>query len=345
MRLVFAVALFASVCRGQTPPRPAAPSPVTVQEVIAWLPADTETVEVVNFRSTVPKLKSPKDDEKNRKVASHQLRELGILLALSRFGALDNWVLNILRGATLILAVDGSRHFRPPGGLGQRLVEGCGIAMFAEDLTERGDRFFKEAAAKSLKTREIEGVRVVVAQEKFEQDLLTFYMAFPRRSVVISATNEGYLREVLRRMQGGAGPRALPLTLPEWKYLAPDAPAWALRHYDRSQAELDPSSPFGGSHSANNPDEDAIGIVFQLDADDTGRARTTYLTGASNALEFVRKSFFPSDYEPETTKDMRIEYRELSPGVVESSYWLTHTDTVSLFMFILEGLLGHAVYV
>jgi hypothetical protein len=216
--------------------------------------------------------------------------------------------------------------------------------VFAEDVTERGRRFFKDATVKALEIREIEGVRVAIGQEKLEQDLWTFYIAFPRANIVVAATNEDYLREVLRRMQGAAGPRALPPTLPEWKYLAPDAPVWAIRHYDHSQAKLDPSSPFGGKKAANDPDEDAIGILFQLDAGDTGQARTTYLTGAGNALEFVRRSFFPADYEPETTKDMHIQYRELAPGVVESSYQLNHTDSVSLFMFILGGLLGHAVY-
>jgi hypothetical protein len=72
--------------------------------VLGWLPADTETVAVANYRSTIPKLKTPKDDEKNREVAPRQLRELGIMLALSNFGAKDDLILKVLRGTTLTLA-------------------------------------------------------------------------------------------------------------------------------------------------------------------------------------------------------------------------------------------------
>jgi len=39
-----------------------------------------------------------------------------------------------------------------------------------------------------------------------------------------------------------------------------------------------------------------------------------------------------------------IRYRELAPGIVEGSYSLEQSQAVQFFLFVLEGTLGHAVY-
>ena len=39
-----------------------------------------------------------------------------------------------------------------------------------------------------------------------------------------------------------------------------------------------------------------------------------------------------------------MRYREVEPGIVEGSYDLSHIESAELFAFVLEALLGHAVY-
>jgi len=50
---------------------------------------------------------------------------------------------------------------------------------------------------------------------------------------------EGYLREVLARINGKQSPRALPANLPEWKHVNIHAEFWAVRHYQKTGAEQD----------------------------------------------------------------------------------------------------------
>ena len=61
--------------------------------------------------------------------------------------------------------------------------------------------------------------------------------------------------------EGKKGNRALPDDLPEWKYVNTDLQFWGIRHFDRTQAKLDPSSPFGGQKSANDADGQAIHLT------------------------------------------------------------------------------------
>jgi hypothetical protein len=42
---------------------------------------------------------------------------------------------------------------------------------------------------------------------------------------------------------------------------------------------------------------------------------------------------------------MNIRYVQVAPGIVEGSYDLNHIESAKLFVFALETLLGHAIYV
>ena len=41
---------------------------------------------------------------------------------------------------------------------------------------------------------------------------------------------------------------------------------------------------------------------------------------------------------------MHIQYHQVQPEAVEGSYDLDSIESVQYFVFILEGLLGHAIY-
>ena len=76
----------------------------------------------------------------------------------------------------------------------------------------------------STRSEEIEGVHILVFQQKMEGDLWTTYAAFPGRDVAVVASNRDYLRTVLTRRKNGTKKRALPDSLPEWRFINRNAP-------------------------------------------------------------------------------------------------------------------------
>jgi hypothetical protein len=203
----------------------------------------------------------------------------------------------------------------------------------------------KDAAQVAVRMQEIEGQKVAVFEEPSERDILTTFVTFPQEGVVLVATNERFLQEMLLRIQGTAGERALPDTLPEWKYVNKQAQFWGLRHYDKRQAKEDPTSPFAGRKAANIPDDKAIGLTYQCDRTKELQAKLTYLSGLTADLRKIEERRFPSSSEPEATAGLHIQYRELEPGVIQSTYDLNYSQPLNWFFFILMGTMGHAVYV
>lgn len=120
---------------------------------------------------------------------------------------------------------------------------------------------------------------------------------------------------------------------------------WGVRHFDRGQSTPDPTSPFGGQKSANLPDEQAIGLVFQCDPSKDRKATLTYLSSDKNSIRRVAEGGFRSSSEPEATAGLHIRHRELDLGVIESTYDLGHSQPLNRFLFVFMANLGHAVYV
>jgi hypothetical protein len=201
--------------------------------------------------------------------------------------------------------------------------------------------YLKDSAPTIARTEQIEGHTVAVFEGKSEEDLWTTYIVFPKTNVAIAATNEGYLREVLARIDGNRGERALPETLPEWKHVNTSAQFWAVRHYRITGAETDPTSPFNRTWG-KTPDSQAIGLTFSLDLDKSKTATITYLSGDENGLQRFQKKYF-TERGPAVTQ-MRIQYREVEPGALEGAYDVEQIESADSFVFVLEALLGHAIY-
>ena len=313
--------------------------------VLSWLPADTETLLVANGPFWMSSFQVA-ENYKNYEVSSQELEKgfEGLTLALfnSRGGVLEKH----LEGKKVLFAAEGSRHFRPPAGLGELPYEGCAIGIFADDLTDRRDAFLKDADQIAFRREEIEGQNVSVIQEKLESDVWTIFVAFPQKSVVLVATNKDFLREILTRMQGAKGQRAFPEALPEWKYVNQQAPFWGLRHFDKRQAKEDPTSPFGGEKSANIPDEQAVGFTYQCDPKRERKITLTYLSGEKSIMK-IEKKRFPSisEGDPGATEGLHIQYHLLEPAVIQSTYDVDHSQSLSWFLFVFMANLGHAVYV
>lgn len=120
------------------------------------------------------------------------------------------------------------------------------------------------------------------------------------------------------------------------------APGFGLRHYDRSQTEADPSSPLGGRKAANFPDEQAIGLTFSFDPNKGRLATITYLSG--NKTISPKPSATPLAMAGTAeARGLVIKYREITPGVFEGTYSIQRLAPLRYFLFVLEGMLGHAI--
>jgi hypothetical protein len=341
-----AAAFWANACNAQTGVArpPAASSPVAFSKALSWLPADTETLIVANGPFSIPQPETETDETRTRLLSKEEINEKFEALPTALVG-LPEGLIKKLDSRKAAFAMEGSRHFRSPSELGEMPYEGCDIVVFVGDVASLGDAFMQDSKNVGTKFEEVEGQRVAVFREKLEEDVWTTLVAFPKPNVLVVATSRDYLREVLARIRGATGPRALPDELPEWKYINIHNHSWGLRHYDKSQANLDPSSPIGGEKSANFPDDKAIGLVFNSDPA-PGRGTTiTYLSGSKNVLEIVQEGLFPAQSDPDSIKDLRIHYREIAPGVVQGSFDLVHAEPVWYFTFVLMAVLGHGVYV
>ena len=319
-------------------------SPITFPMALSWLPADTETLTVANGPFVIPQSKNAEEETKSRLLSLKEIKETFESLPLGLVGLQQGVLEKKLKGREVAFAMEGARSFRSPSGLGEMTYEGCDIVVFAHDVTSLGEAFMEESKGVATKFEEVEGQRVAVFEEKMEEDIWTTMVAFPKGNVLVVATNRDYLRGVLARMGGAGGPRALPDGLPEWKYVNMNDHAWGMRHYDKKQAEMDPSSPIGGKKSASFPDDKAIGVVFNFDAKQGRTATITYLSESKDVLAVVKAGLFPPEAEEDSVKDLRIRYREIGPGVVRGSFDLVHSEPVWYFTFVLMAVLGHGVY-
>jgi hypothetical protein len=313
------------------------PSSQLIGEMLSWFPADTETVTAVMGPLPLQKFEKGPNGVLSMVKSDNEMRDQFMLfptLLLKDPG-------NDFKDRPILATIEGSRGFLPPTGLGGMRYQGALIAVFAGDITDRVSSFLKDPSSANAHTEQIEGHAVTVSQSKSEEDVLTTYVAFPKPNIAVVATDRGYLEEVLARIDGKNGERALPDTLPEWKHVDTHAQFWAVRHYRKAGAERDPSSPSNGGWGKTS-DPQAIGLTFSFDPDKSKTAILTYLSGDGESLQRLQGYF--GERTPAITQ-MHARYRQVEPGVFEGTYDVDQMESAGYFVFILESLLGHAIYV
>ncbi len=301
------------------------PEPLpTFSQVLDWLPPDTETLMVCQGSYT---LDSPRPDDE--KEPEHLPLEK--YLQRMSYGALltcvsDGVCLKHLTGREVVLGVEGSRHFRPAGGLGENRYEGCHVLVFQH---RRGDALRESLSAEAKKVLRLAGQEVFAFEKKLENDLWTFFIAIPKPNVLVCATHAGYLEQVLRRMaEKGrkAGKRAFPEDLAEWRYVDKAAHFWAIRHYTEE----------------SGADGQVTGLVFRFDpgrgARNSKRAKVIYLSTVEKSEKRIAEEW---TYHGERTWKPRV--KRSAPGVIEITAELKHEGDAGRFLFVLLFHLGHAI--
>lgn len=187
-----------------------APLP-TVEEVISWLPTNTETLLVARKPGQMSEVGGNDPMPK----------EVRYLLTVGLPGR-DSGKAKIAYD----FVVDGSRKFRPPKSLGIWLYQGCKIIGLQPAEHAR----LRKLYTKNARSLKIGNQEVFQLSQKLEQDTWTYQIAF-LDGIMLCATDRGYLTEVLNRRKGPKTTRALPETLPQWKYIDKQAPLWAVRNF------------------------------------------------------------------------------------------------------------------
>jgi hypothetical protein len=305
-----------------------APAPCW-EQLLDWLPEDTETVIVAQGPFEIPKptAEQLKFDEAIR------FLPFGPVLGLQGGMQYEELV-----GQKVLCAIEGSRRFTSPRNLGMMPYQGAHILQF--DLAADGalQKAFRVCQEKAEKNMELAGERVAVFTEKLESDVWSFFVSQPQPGVLICATNQAFLEETLKRIGRKPDRRALPADLPEWKHVDINARVWAIRHYRKESVENDPSSPFRSKAAANVPDPDAVGLVFWYRPEIDKLARVRYLSGAEKAIELIIEGWrYPRE-------GLTPGVKQVAPGVVEISVSVSDERTVPMFLLVLQGRLGHGVY-
>jgi hypothetical protein len=345
--VVFAFAISASSQAQPPPPEFKLPKPV--DDVLWWLPEDTETLMVAQGPIAL----------------GAQIREIDVdALGLARTIQLmtlaigDDHVTPELEKTVwsrpIALAVQGSRRFRVPNGFGMMRYEGALILVFQDDLGANGKALEQSLRKQATKTEVLSGVPVATFDgkmvrtewdvfydlpgEKAEGEPQPLYVALPCKNTIICASDRDYLTSVLTRMARRAETRAFPASRPEWRHLDPTARTWAIRCFDVKEAPRDGTSRSRGKKAAGSPDNEATGLVFWVDPANRNNAKIKYLSANKNDRALARGYW---DY-PETRFIRKIQQE--APGIVDISIATEKPDgerDVAGFLLLLLNALGH----
>jgi hypothetical protein len=304
--------------------------PVTVKQVLEWLPPDTETLVVTRGPfAVVQRAENPE-----RKFELPQLVAFFESWSYSPLAAIREGVyLKKLAGCELVLAVEGARGFKSPASLGMFLYEGCHVLIFRDPLGPAGDALRKALTADAKKIEKMEGHEVFLFEETLEKDRWTFLIAQPKPNILLCATHGGYLQQVLQRMREKKDGRAFPDDLPEWKHVDTGARFWAIRHFTKdapNDVEIAMAKPTGFTFSFDPPAKPG--------KEKPPKARV--LLPGKDAVKFVLKAW---TYVGERKWIPSVE--QVAPGVVEITAERKNEGDYARFLYVLMFWLGHGVVV
>ena len=301
---------------------------VLVDQLLKWLPADTETLAV----SAAPL--SPWFHPSNREPANALVAATGYLLSLLE-SLEEGKIAKRLERETLSLSAIAARRFQnhdpsPSGALplGMIAYQGCAFYAFSNAVPPSTFEGLPAAVISGRTTWTAEGKDYEPAGDAPASADIHF-LALLRPDVLTVCTDKAFFTTVLSRLNGKGPSRALPDSLPEWKQLDRSAPFWALRHFDPKRASEDPTLSELAAVSPNS-----FGVTLQI-----GRANT------ARFLRFLGKS--PENPFAEMKGDPQFAsfaIQQIKPGIWQVSGG-TSAEADSMFTFFAMGLLGFAVLI
>ncbi len=298
--------------QGQPPPAP------TIQDVLGWLPADTETITA----AVGPFAAEIADDPPDKK-GSSSLRQLLESLFLGPVTDAGNAALfKQVRGRTVLLAVEGMRHFTDPANIGVGSYAGYHVLVFQQGGGPARSEVAKVLQAGTKTTCKIGEHTVYVFAGQCRRDVWTHYVTQPQDDLLLCATDRRFLEETLSRRAQRAKVEAAPTRMEGWQALVGTARFWALRRGD-------PEAPRWGF-----PFQEAV-FTF---APGRQRPKIRYFTKSKGASQAIRRSW--TGWSEDTI--LTPTTRTIRPGVIEATFQLDR-KAGWYFLFGLLGLLGHRI--
>jgi len=308
---------------------------VTVEKVLSWLPGNTESIVVAESFIFDSKI-----DGDMSLVPEFQLLTLAAFFVPGRDGPNKTGpIAKAMEGAGLRFGLKAGRQFRHKGGVGPISYEGCDIAVF--DDAKIVDKVWKTVEKLLGKRVQNMSVIAVVLEEEIEGIKWTYYLARPRDKVLLCASNETYLKEIVKRMEGAEQSNFLEAIRirDEWKVVErEDSLVWCIRIFRPENAMLDPGSPLNKSNALGPfQDRSARGSGFSL-AKDRKTLLAWYLGGAKDCMENGRRIWMP----PQSGIGGKAKLVE--EGIVRLAIDLSRlSDSVSI-TFIARCMTGHLVF-
>lgn len=228
-----------------------------------------------------------------------------------------------LKDMRIIMAVHASCRFSAPNvDRAQVKYAGCQLVLFEQEITASADKLLGDMAADADGSFRIGGRHVVRFKEEWHRQDWTFLVCFPLPKVLVVATDEQYLRELIGRMDQPTSVNFLHDERLETEVTrSADAHVLAVRRYKEPSLELE--IPRG-----------ARGFVFRYV--DPKTAGITFLTAQStkaNAVRDIWRLFPPISTNPDV---MAIE-----DGVFEVRHAISEQENWDGFWLLLMWRLGH----
>lgn len=204
-----------------------------VEATLKWLPTDTEIVVVArSFKmpgSAELSIVGLKPTAAAAKML--QVHAMGPLLSLDKSKYVD-----LLAGKKIALALGAGRSFDVVSEFGSVRYQGCHVLIFEDDLAKTGDRLTELLRKDANAIHTVEGYKtyvfksVVVKDSVFkDKDWEGVFVVRPQPNVLLVATQEAFLKEVLERRRLKPADRAFPKQLSVWKHVDRSASAWIIR--------------------------------------------------------------------------------------------------------------------
>jgi hypothetical protein len=347
--LVLAIAVWAACAAGELPTKAAdLEIPDDVANVLPWLPADTETLIVARdialrspFRARQSEKAEPTDEER-RRLGQFAMVWLTKAIALGRLPLLGGGdmlrtgrFIDVFGDAALPLAVYGGRDYEVVSNFGTYRWHGCSVLVFPEEKAESVERFMQVVRDDAPGRRKMQGHEVFVfsadkgemeSRHKLEKWQGT-YLVRVQPNVLLCATSDIYLSEVLDRIALRPADRLLPADLPEWKYVDPSSSVWGLRRIPPIK------------------EQNLAGVVWQAQAGGRQIFEAYYLPGPSGDVERPAQAWFieiGKDGERIMPIELQEQIQQLPDGTTKIYFDLDQVGRgVSFPLFQLYHLQGY----
>ncbi len=202
------------------------------------------------------------------------------------------------------------------------LYEGCHVVVYQESLAPIAEPLKKALTAEAARVIWLAGCPVFVFERKSEEDYWEFFVALPHPNVVLFATEETYLEEVLERREQKARPTFLRNRFHGWQQLDRKAPFWAIRYFPRDR-------------------HDAVVV----------RLTFSFNPATNRAPEIVSFSSNPEvldsavGQEGSSNQGIKTVVHQIGANARRVRFFFKGAEGRGTFLFLLLGLLGHEVRV